>query len=72
MNRDRHDGTNLSTDLPETGWRKAGRCGPNGGNCVEVNRGAAGVVGVRDSKNAAGTPLLFGPGSWAAFLAVER
>jgi uncharacterized protein DUF397 len=65
MNRDRHN-------LPETSWRKAGRCGPNGGNCVEVNRGAAEVVGVRDSKNAAGRPLLFGSDSWAAFLAVKR
>ena len=68
MNRDRHNDTNL----PATGWRKAGRCGPNGGNCVEINRGAAGVVGVRDSKNAAGTPLLFDTESWTAFLDTER
>jgi hypothetical protein len=65
MNRDRHD-------LPETSWRKAGRCGPNGGNCVEINRGTTKVVGVRDSKNAAGRALLFGTDSWAAFLAVKR
>ena len=68
MNRDRHNDTNL----PATGWRKAGRCGPNGGNCVEINRGAAGVVGVRDSKNAAGAPLLFDTASWTAFLDTER
>jgi hypothetical protein len=65
MYRDRHN-------LPETSWRRAGRCGPNGGNCVEINRAATEVVGVRDSKNAAGRPLIFGSDSWAAFLAVER
>jgi hypothetical protein len=39
-----------------------------GGNCVEV--GAAGQVGVRDTKdNGAGPVLSFGPAQWAAFTA---
>jgi hypothetical protein len=57
--------------LPDNAWRSAEFCGPNGGNCVEVNLGAPGVVGVRDSKAGAGPVLVFGPG-WASFLDATR
>ncbi|HEX3788001.1 MAG TPA: DUF397 domain-containing protein, partial [Pseudonocardiaceae bacterium] len=40
--------------LPDGNWLRSTFCGPNGGNCVEVNLGVAGVVGVRDSKSAVG------------------
>jgi hypothetical protein len=50
-------------------WRKSSRSGGNGGNCVEVADDLAGLVGVRDSKNAGGPVLAFGPRSWTAFLA---
>ena len=56
--------------LPVDGWRSA--CGPDGGNCVEVNlaaRDAAGIVGIRDSKPEAGPALAFGASGWRAFLA---
>jgi hypothetical protein len=52
----------------EGAWGAATFCGPNGGNCVEVNLGSRGVVGVRDSKSAAGAPLVFGGAGWGAFL----
>jgi hypothetical protein len=52
----------------EGAWRTATFCGPNGGNCVEVNLGARGVVGVRDSKSAAGPLLAFGEVGWGSFL----
>jgi hypothetical protein len=52
--------------LPVAGWRSA--CGPDGGNCVEVNLAARDIVGVRDSKPATGPALVFGAAEWMAFL----
>jgi len=55
--------------LPVDRWHSA--CGPDGGNCVEVNlaaRDAAGIVGIRDSKPDAGPALVFGAAGWRAFL----
>jgi hypothetical protein len=65
--------TSLPTSpvLPIDGWRSATRCGPNGGNCVEVNlaaRDTTGVVGVRDSKPDQSGVLAFGPTGWRSFL----
>jgi uncharacterized protein DUF397 len=54
--------------LPVDGWRTASRCGPNGGNCVEVNVGA-GIVGVRDTKPADSPVLVIGGAGWRSFLA---
>jgi hypothetical protein len=60
--------------LPVDAWRSA--CGPDGGNCVEVNLagtvrmdGTTGIVGIRDSKPGAGPALVFGAAGWLAFLA---
>jgi hypothetical protein len=50
-------------------WKAAAACGPNGGNCVEVNHGVAGMVGVRDSKCPGGPALVFRAGGWRSFLA---
>jgi hypothetical protein len=62
----------ISDVLPDDAWESAEFCGPNGGNCVEVNLGARGVAGVRDSKPVAGPVLAFGDTGWAAFLAATR
>ena len=57
----------IQSALPADGWRSA--CGPDGGNCVEVNlAGTAGIVGIRDSKPGAGPALVFGRAGWRAFL----
>ncbi len=54
-------------------WESPGLCGPNGGNCVEVNLGVHGVVGLRDSKLAGGGPVLvFADDEWNAFLEAAR
>ncbi|NKY55571.1 DUF397 domain-containing protein [Nocardia flavorosea] len=37
-------------------------------NCVEVAFVSDELVGVRDSKNPSGPPLLFGAAEWAGFL----
>lgn len=39
----------------------------DGNDCVEVAR-TPGTVHVRDSKNAQGPRLAFGPGAWAGFV----
>jgi hypothetical protein len=56
------------TDLTGAVWRKSSRSGGNGGDCVEVADGLAGVVGVRDSKDPIGPPLVFTRTAWSAFV----
>ncbi|TDV54211.1 DUF397 domain-containing protein [Actinophytocola oryzae] len=54
--------------FPARGWRAAGRCGPNGGNCVEVNLDVLGLVGLRDSKSSTGRVIVLDGGGWFPFL----
>ena len=56
-------------DLSGAVWRKSSRSGGNGGNCVEVATGPAGVVAVRDSTDPAGPVLTVPAAAWRAFLA---
>lgn len=50
------------------GWRKSSYSGSSGtGDCVEVAL-AVERVGVRDSKNAGGTRLVFLPDAWRTFV----
>ncbi|WP_277954635.1 DUF397 domain-containing protein [Saccharopolyspora soli] len=59
--------------LAPQGWRTAASCGPNGGNCVEVNLSTPGRVGVRDSKGLTGDVVLdFNTAAWTGFLAATR
>lgn len=53
-------------------WFKSSYSGSGGGDCVEVAAGADAVY-VRDSKSAAGGPVLrVGRGEWAAFVAAAE
>ncbi|WP_372454926.1 DUF397 domain-containing protein [Streptomyces buecherae] len=56
-------------ELSAAMWRKSSYSGANGGNCVEVAPGFAGVVPVRDSKDPNGPALAFEASAWAAFVA---
>jgi hypothetical protein len=55
-------------DLSAATWRKSSRSGPYSDNCVEVAF-VGGAVAVRDSKDPAGTPLVFRGSDWDAFVA---
>lgn len=63
--------TNMPT-LPARGWVASSFCGPNGGNCVEVNLAVPGLAGLRDSKSPAGPALVFDCRWWGGFLAALR
>lgn len=58
--------------FPDQAWRKPSACGPNSGNCVEVNLAAHGLVGVRDSKIGSSPVLVFDRGEWARFVEAVR
>nr|WP_245373809.1 DUF397 domain-containing protein [Crossiella equi] len=53
-------------------WERPARCGPNGGNCVEVNLDNPSYVGLRDSKLAHSPVLVFDNQEWGSFLAAAR
>lgn len=50
-------------------WFKSSYSGDDGGNCVEVATGGAGVH-VRDSKDREGVPLAFPAAAWGPFIAL--
>lgn len=58
------------TFAPEA-WRKSSYSDGAGGECVEIAL-AAEVVGVRDSKNAAGPALVLEQSGWDAFRRTVR
>jgi hypothetical protein len=49
-------------------WRKSSYSGNGGANCLEVRRGPAGTVAVRDSKNPGGPVLIFTSQAWTRLL----
>jgi hypothetical protein len=55
-------------DLSGTIWRKSSFSGAPQQNCVEVAELGGGWTAVRDSKDPAGSALVFTPAEWAAFL----
>lgn len=58
---------NTEIDLSRAVWRKSTRSN-NGGACVEVATNLPGIVAIRDSKDPAGTKLIFTPAEWRAFV----
>ncbi|GGM35038.1 DUF397 domain-containing protein [Micromonospora sonchi] len=57
-------------DLTNARWRKSSRSAE--GACVEVADNIGGVVGVRDSKDAAGPALLFDAAQWRSFVTAVK
>ncbi|MFF2407856.1 DUF397 domain-containing protein [Streptomyces sp. NPDC058092] len=62
----------VTDNVDELRWFKSSYSGSDGGDCVEV-AADPGAVYVRDSKVAAGGPVLrVGRGEWAAFVTLAR
>lgn len=68
----RHDPFVMADVYSSSGWRPASACGPDGGNCVEVNLSVAGLVAVRDSKLPRPPVLVFDDHEWRSFLTAAR
>ena len=62
----------VMADVCSSGWRRASACGPDGGNCVEVNLAVAGLVAVRDSKPPRSPVFIFDDHEWRCFLTAVR
>ncbi|WP_163512145.1 DUF397 domain-containing protein [Fodinicola acaciae] len=56
-----------SIDLSQAVWRKSTRSNGSG-DCVEVTDHLPGVIGLRDSKNPAGSALVVPAAGWTAFV----
>jgi hypothetical protein len=63
-----YDPTSAVSLFEEATWEKSSFSEPNGGSCVEVNLGRAGLVGVRDTKLDASPVFVFDVAEWKAFL----
>jgi hypothetical protein len=56
----------MEVSLARAMWRKSSYSGGSG-NCVEVTGNLPSAVGVRDSKDPDGQPLVFTARAWRAF-----
>jgi hypothetical protein len=56
----------MEASLTRATWRKSSYSGGSG-NCVEVAGNLSGAVGVRDSKDPDGQPLVFTTLAWLTF-----
>jgi hypothetical protein len=62
----------VDVELNGASWRKSSYSGGNGGTCVEVADGLAGVMPVRDSKDPQGPALVFSSSAWQSFVSAVR
>ncbi|MEV6686917.1 DUF397 domain-containing protein [Streptomyces sp. NPDC051130] len=53
-------------------WRKSSYSNGDGGNCVEVADGLAGLVPVRDSKRPGGPAIVVTAAAWTPFVAALK
>ncbi|MEO3814120.1 DUF397 domain-containing protein [Sphaerisporangium sp. B11E5] len=62
----------MVSDLRNAEWRKSSFSGDEGGNCVEVAWGPAGLVAVRDSKDTGGAVVMCARREWSLFLGAVK
>ena len=68
----RYDPYAVADTFPSDRWEGPVVCGPNGGECVEVNLARPGVVAIRDKKLSCGPVFVFDDEEWRAFLGAVR
>ncbi|MFB0625919.1 DUF397 domain-containing protein [Streptomyces sp. AB3(2024)] len=56
------------SELDAATWRKSSYSNGDGGNCVEVADGLAGLVPVRDSKVTGGPVIVLSAAAWGPFV----
>lgn len=59
-------------NLPADAWKKSSYSPDNGGNCVETQVTADGLVAVGDSKDRALGAHAFDPSPWQVFVTAVR
>ncbi|MFJ6778623.1 DUF397 domain-containing protein [Streptomyces yangpuensis] len=60
------------TDLNVARWRTSSYTNSDGGTCVEVADGVAGLVPVRDSKRPDGGVVVVSAAAWGPFVAALK
>lgn len=68
----RYNPIGMADAFSSSGWTQASACGPDGGNCVEINLSVAGLVAIRDSKPSRSPVLVFDDHEWLSFLTAAR
>ncbi|MCX4640696.1 DUF397 domain-containing protein [Streptomyces sp. P9-2B-2] len=63
---------NSHIDLSTVAWRKSSYSNGDGGDCVEVVDGMAGIVPVRDSKDPHGPAIVFPDTAWSTFVTAVK
>lgn len=53
-------------------WHKSSYSTDNGGNCIEIDSGQAGVIPIRDSKSPDGPRLMILPRAFTSFVQAVR
>jgi hypothetical protein len=61
----------MEASITRAMWRKSSYSG-GAGNCVEVTGSLPGAVGVRDSKDPDGRPLVFTTRAWREFAGLVK
>ena len=67
MELNSYDPTGVAAAFSADTWERSPLCGPDMGDCVEVNFGKPGLVAIRDSKLADSPVLVFSESEWDAF-----
>ncbi|WIV57702.1 DUF397 domain-containing protein [Amycolatopsis nalaikhensis] len=67
MDIDDYDPMDTGKVFAAGGWQRSPLCGPDKGDCVEINLDRPGLVAIRDSKLADSPVLVFSAAEWDTF-----
>ena len=67
MEANKYDPMTVKAAFSADTWERSPLCGPDKGDCVEVNFERPGLVAIRDSKLADSPVLVFSESEWNTF-----